>query len=81
MNFDIKTGKGPFKCYVTLFSWKFDPHPPPGKANNVEPYIFVMLFSGKADTHPLLRYVTLEWPRIKQNYPGGRMVAKQDIIE
>ena len=21
--------KGPFKCYVSLFSWKFYPHPPP----------------------------------------------------
>ena len=20
---------GPFKCYVTLFSWNLDPHPPP----------------------------------------------------
>ena len=49
----------------TLFSWKFDPHPPPRNANNVEPYIFVTLFSVKADTpppHPQLRYVTLEWP-------------------
>ena len=39
-------------CYVTLFSWKFDPHPPPRTANNVEPYTFVTLFSGKADTPP-----------------------------
>ena len=30
--------KGPFKCYVTLFSWKFDPHPPPRNANNVGSY-------------------------------------------
>ena len=36
----------------TLFSWKFDPHPPPRNANNVEPYIFVRLFSVKADTPP-----------------------------
>ena len=43
---------GPFKCYVTLFSWKFDPHPPPRYANNVELYTFVTLFSGKADTPP-----------------------------
>ena len=41
---------GPFKCYVTLFSWEFYPHPPPHNANNIEPYTFVMLFSGKADT-------------------------------
>ncbi len=47
-----------------LFSWKFDPHPLPRNANNVAPYTFVMLFSGKGDTpQPLLRYVTLEWPR------------------
>ena len=43
---------GPFKCYVTLFSREFDPHPPPCNANNVEPYTFVTLFSGKADTPP-----------------------------
>ena len=55
---------GPFKCYVMLFSWEFYPHPPPRNANNVEPYTFVTLFSGKADTppNPSLRYVTLEWP-------------------
>ena len=46
----------------TLFFWKFDPHPPPRNANNVEPYIFVTLFSVKAHPHPQLRYVTLEWP-------------------
>ena len=28
--------KGPFKCYVTLFSLKSDPHPPTRNANNVE---------------------------------------------
>ena len=56
--------KGPFKCYVMLFSWKLDPHPPPRNANNVEPYTFVTLFSRKFDTpHPHLRYVTLEWPQ------------------
>ena len=42
--------RGPFKCYVTLFSREFDPHPPPRNANNVEAYTFVTLFSGKADT-------------------------------
>ena len=56
-------GKGPFKCYVTLFFWKLDPHPPPRNANNIEHYTFVTLFSRKSDTpHPHLRYVTLEWP-------------------
>ena len=47
-----KDCKGPFKCYVTLFSWEFDPYPPPRNANNVEPYTAVTLFSRKADTHP-----------------------------
>ena len=41
---------GPFKCYVTLFNWEFDPHPPPRNADNVEPHTYVTLFSGKADT-------------------------------
>ena len=59
-----KYPKGPFKCYVTLFFWKLDPHPPPRNANNIEHYTFVTLFSRKSDTpsHPHLRYVTLEWP-------------------
>ena len=57
--------EGPFKCYVTFFSWEFDPQPPPRHANNVEPYTFVTLFLGKADTpHPPLHYLTLEWPLI-----------------
>ena len=60
--------QGPFKCYVTLFFWKLDPHPPPRNgtnANNIEHYTFVMLFSRKSDTpYPHLRYVTLEWPLI-----------------
>ena len=42
--------KGPFKCYVTLFFWKLDPHPPPRNANNIKHYIFVTLFSRKSDT-------------------------------
>ena len=43
---------GPFKCYVTVFSWNLDPHQPPRNANNIEPYTFVTLFSGKFDTPP-----------------------------
>ena len=54
---------GPFKCYITLFFWKLDPHPPLRNANNIEHYTFITLFSRKSDTpHPHLRYVTLEWP-------------------
>ena len=54
---------GPFKGYVKLFFWRFETHPLPRNTNNVEPYIFVKLFSRKSDNHPtLLRYVTLEWP-------------------
>ena len=40
-------GKGPFKCYVTVFSREFDTHPPPHNANNVEPYTFVTFYPGK----------------------------------
>ena len=68
--------KGPFKCYVTLFFWKLDPHPPLRNANNIEHYTFVMLFSRKSDTpHPHLRYITLEWPlraiQVLHNVEGG----------
>ena len=63
MSMNFMMCMGSFKCYVTLFSWKLDPHPPPRNANNVEPYTFVTFSSGKCDTpHPHLRYVTLEWP-------------------
>ena len=44
--------KGSFTCYVTLFFWIFDTHPPARNANNVDPYIFVTLFSRKSDTLP-----------------------------
>ena len=57
---------GPFKCYVTLFFWKLDPHPPPHNANNIEPYTFVMLFLCDTHPHPHLRYVTREWPLRKE---------------
>ena len=43
----LASEKGLFKCYVTLCSWKFDPHPPHRNANNVEPYTFITLFYGK----------------------------------
>ena len=42
-----------FKCYVTLFSWEFDPtHPPTRNVISVEPY--TTLFPGKAESpvHP-----------------------------
>ena len=56
--------KRPFKCYVTLVSREFDPHPPPRNANNIESYTFITLFSEKADTPsppkgPFKCYVTL----------------------
>ena len=45
--------QGPFKCYVKLFSWKFDIHPPSRNASNVESYTFVTFFSGKFEApHP-----------------------------
>ena len=43
---------GPFKCYVTLFFWKLDPHPPPRNANNIEHYTFITLSPRKSDTPP-----------------------------
>ena len=64
---------GPFKCYVTLFFWKLDPHPPPRNANNIEHYTFVTLFSRKSDTpSPHLHYITLEWP----HFPACRRFLK-----
>ena len=51
MSFLIRsTFMGAFKCYVTLFFWKLDPHPPPRNANNIEHYTFVTLLSRKSDT-------------------------------
>ena len=47
---DDDDDEGPFKCYVTLFFWKLDPHPPPRNPNNIERYTFVTLLSRKSDT-------------------------------
>ena len=45
-----------------LFSWKWDPHPPPRNANNIEHYTFVAFFSRKSDPTPIWVTETLEWP-------------------
>ena len=68
----VPEGKGAFKCYVTLFPRKLDPHPPPRNANNIVPYTFVTLFSRKCDNpHRHLRYVTFESPRWGGGGGGG----------
>ena len=65
---DSKLTLGPFKCYVTFFSWEFDPHPPPRNANNTGPYTFVTVFFQESwHLHSPLRYVTLEWPLCSKN--------------
>ena len=51
--------KGPFKCYVTLFSWKLDPHQPPRNANNIEPYTFVTLFFWKIVAWKIVDFATV----------------------
>ena len=48
----IDHNMGPFKCYVTLFSGKLDPHPPPRNANNIEHYTVVTFFPRKSNTPP-----------------------------
>ena len=54
---------GAIQVLHNAFFRKIDTHTPPRNANNIEPYTFVMLFSGKFYTlPPPLHYVTLEWP-------------------
>ena len=54
---------GAIQVLRNAFFGKLVPHPPPRNANNIEPYTFVTLSSGKFDTPPPhQRYVTLEWP-------------------
>ena len=54
---------GAIQVFRNAFFLKIGPNPPPCNANNVEPYTFVMPFSGKFDNpHTHRRYVTLEWP-------------------
>ena len=60
--------RGPFKCYVTLFFWKLDPHPPPRNANNIEHHTFVTLFSRKSDTHPPPSALHLNDPILHNRY-------------
>ena len=69
-----------------LFVWKLYPHPPPRNANNIEPYTFVTLFSGKFDTppHPHLRYVTLEWPPLssrRHNLPSKLKLRNNQTVQ
>ena len=64
--------KGPFKCYVTLFFGKLDPHPPPRNANNIEHNTFVTFFPENLTPHPHRRYVTLEWPLMCTTLNGKR---------
>ena len=61
--------KGPFKCYVTLFFWKLDPHPPPRNDNNIEHYTLPFFSENQTPPplHPHLCYVTLEWPQNKDS--------------
>ena len=40
---------GTIQVLRNVFSWEFDSYAPPRNANNVEPYTFVTLVSGKAD--------------------------------
>ena len=62
----VDSYKGPFKWFITFFPGNLTP--PPRNANNVEPYTFVTLFSGKPDTLKLpLCYVTLKWPLVAEN--------------
>ena len=55
---------GAIQVLRNAFFLKIGPPPTPRNANNVEPYTFITLFSGKFHTPPhlQLRYVTLEWP-------------------
>ena len=57
------TAMGPFKCYVTLFSWKLYPHPPSRNANNIELYTFATFSPEHLTPLTHLRYVTIEWPQ------------------
>ena len=54
---------GVIQHYVTLFIWKFDTLPPLRTANNVVPYMFIALFSGKSETLPPPTVLS-EWPNI-----------------
>ena len=63
----INSALGAIQVLRNAIFLQIGPHPPPRKANNIEHYTFVTLFSGKSNTppHPHLRYVTLEWPLIR----------------
>ena len=72
----------PFKCYVTLFYWKFNTHPPHCNSNEVEPYIFVTLFLGNTTpSRPLLRYITLEWPPKRRENIASFKAPQESAVE
>ena len=60
--------KEPFWCYVMLFFWKFHTHPFPYNANNIVHLSNGFFLQGNLTRfHPLLHYVTLEWPLKSDN--------------
>ena len=67
--------KGPFMCYVTLFFWKLDPHPPPRNANNIEHYTFVTFFSRKPDTPATPSALRNSWMAPNTNTPNSNLVS------
>ena len=73
---------GPFKCYVTLSPSKFEPHPPPRNADNVELYTFVALFPEKAEpTHPPPHCVTLERPLLVVQFHESAGLGKWPLVK
>ena len=55
---------GAIQVLRNAFFLEIGPPPTPRNANNIEPYTFVMLFSGKSDPPPPhLHYVTWMAPK------------------
>ena len=72
------------KCYVTLFSRKFDPNSRTRNANNVEPYTFVIynaFFSGKLTSlHLYQRVRELLEDHLLCHYVLARSLTGDDMI-
>ena len=66
---------GAIQVLRNAFIQRIWPHPPPSNANNVDPYTFVTLFSGKADTpHPMVIHNT--WMAPKTHRHNGMLSSR-----
>ena len=76
----VQSLKQQFKCYVTLLFWKSDTHPPLVTLITWNRTYSKHFFSGYlTPSHPLLHYVTLEWPQITYASDAKKIIGTKSF--